>query len=203
MAQRRPLRRLAQFAGAFLAAATLFLLFNPYLKAREQEKHVVRGAPGSEITAMCYGEYFPSPGPLSNAEGPYSIDAHQRLNALVSEPTAFLAEFLGTLVLAMVVFAVTDERNPGAPPVGLAPVFIGLTVSALDLGHRPADPGVLQPGTGLRTQAVCVPCRLGTDRPAGHAGHGIPHRLHHRPHPGVDHGLWSLHPRHPHLKAVT
>src|SRR3954453_13331163 len=122
---------LAQLAGAFLAAATLFVLFNPYLKAREQERQVVRGAPGSEITAMCYGEYFPSPGPLSNAEGPYSVDAHQRLNELVSEPSAFLAEFLGTLVLAMVVFAVTDDRNPGAPPVGLAPVFIGLTVAAL------------------------------------------------------------------------
>jgi glycerol uptake facilitator protein len=121
----------SQFAGAFLAAATLFVLFNPYLQAREQEKHVVRGSPGSEITAMCYGEYFPSPGPLSNAEGPYSLDAHQRLNSLVSEPSAFLAEFLGTLVLAMVVFAVTDDRNPGAPPVGMAPVFIGLTVSAL------------------------------------------------------------------------
>jgi glycerol uptake facilitator protein len=121
----------SQFAGAFLAAATLFVLFNPYLKSREQVKHVVRGSPGSEITAMCFGEYFPSPGPLSNAEGPYTVDAHQRLNALVSEPTAFVAEFLGTLVLAMVVFAVTDDRNPAAPPVGLAPVFIGLTVSAL------------------------------------------------------------------------
>ncbi len=122
---------LAQLTGAFLAAATLFVLFIPYLKAREQEKHVLRGAPGSEITAMCYGEYFPSPGPLSNAEGPYSIDAHVRLNALVSEPTAFFAELLGTLVLAMVVFAVTDERNSEAPPGGLAPMFIGLTVSAL------------------------------------------------------------------------
>src|SRR3954454_12396578 len=122
---------LAPFAGAFLAAATLFVLFNPHLKAREQEKHVVRGAPGSEITAMCYGEYFPSPGPLSNAEGPYSVDVHERLNTLVSEPTAFLAELLGTLVLAMVVFAVTDERNAAGPPGGLAPVFIGLTVAAL------------------------------------------------------------------------
>jgi glycerol uptake facilitator protein len=126
-----PLYVLAQIAGAFLASATLFLLFHPYLKAREHDKHVVRGAPGSEITAMCYGEYFPSPGPLSNAEGPYSIDAHQRLNALVSEPAAFVAEFLGTLVLATVVCAVTDDRNLGAPPAALAPVFIGLTVSAL------------------------------------------------------------------------
>jgi glycerol uptake facilitator protein len=122
---------LSQLTGAFLAAATLFVLFNPYLKTREEEKHVVRGSPGSEITAMCYGEYFPSPGPLSNAEGPYSVDAHQRLNTLVSEPTAFLAEFLGTLVLALVVFAVTDDRNSAAPPPALAPVFIGLTVAAL------------------------------------------------------------------------
>src|ERR1051326_6118280 len=29
---------LGQVTGAFLAAATLFVLFNPYLKAREQEK---------------------------------------------------------------------------------------------------------------------------------------------------------------------
>jgi glycerol uptake facilitator protein len=122
---------LSQLAGAFLAAATLFVLFNPYLKAREQEKQVVRGAPGSEITAMCYGEYFPSPGPLSNSPGPYSLDSHEKLNSFVPEPTAFLAEVLGTLILAMVVFAVTDPRNPTAPPAALAPVFIGLTVAAL------------------------------------------------------------------------
>jgi glycerol uptake facilitator protein len=122
---------IAQLTGAFLAAATLFVLFSPYLKAREQEKQVVRGSAGSEITAMCYGEYFPSPGPLSNSPGPYSIDSHERLNAFVSEPAAFLAEVLGTLILALVVFAVTDDRNPGAPPAGLAAVFIGLTVAAL------------------------------------------------------------------------
>jgi glycerol uptake facilitator protein len=122
---------MSQLAGAFVAAATLFVLFGPYLKAREQEKSVVRGAPGSEITAMCYGEYFPSPGPLSNSPGPYSIDSHERLNSFVSEPTAFLAEVLGTLILAMVVFAVTDDLNPAAPPSGLAGVVIGLTVAAL------------------------------------------------------------------------
>ncbi len=121
----------SQTLGAFLAAATLYVLFNPYLALREQEKKVVRGEPGSEITAMCYGEYFPSPGPLSNAAGEYSVDAHSRLNALVSEPAAFLAEVLGTLILALVVFAVTDERNPGAPNASLAPVMIGLTVAAL------------------------------------------------------------------------
>jgi glycerol uptake facilitator protein len=122
---------IAQVVGAFVAAATLFVLFSPYLKAREQEKQVVRGAPGSEITAMCYGEYFPSPGPLSNSPGRYSVDTHERLNSFVSEPTAFMSEFLGTMILALVVFAVTDLHNPAAPPAGLAAVFIGLTVAAL------------------------------------------------------------------------
>ena len=121
----------SQFIGAFAAAATLFALFGPFLAARELEKHVVRGRPGSEITAMCYGEYFPSPGPLANSPGPYSKQAHQQLNSMVSERVAFCAEALGTLILALVVFAVTDERNPGGPGNRLAPVFIGLTISAL------------------------------------------------------------------------
>jgi glycerol uptake facilitator protein len=121
----------SQLVGAFAAAATLFVLFGPFLAAREQQKHVVRGDPGSEITAMCYGEYFPSPGPLANSPGPYSEEAHQQLNRMVSEPTAFFAEALGTLILALVVFAVTDARNSGGPGGRLAPAFIGLTVSAL------------------------------------------------------------------------
>jgi glycerol uptake facilitator protein len=121
----------SQLVGAFAAAATLFVLFGPFLAAREREKHIVRGGPGSEITAMCYGEYFPSPGPLANSPGPYSEETHQQLNSMVSEPMACFAEALGTLILALVVFAVTDARNNGAPGGRLAPVFIGLTVSAL------------------------------------------------------------------------
>jgi glycerol uptake facilitator protein len=120
-----------QVAGAFVAAAALFLLFGPFLADREREKGVVRGEPGSEITAMCYGEYFPSPGPLANAAGPYRVEAHTQLNGLVSEPVAMAAEVLGTLILALVVFAVTDERNTAAPAGQLEPVFIGLTVAIL------------------------------------------------------------------------
>jgi glycerol uptake facilitator protein len=122
---------MAQLVGAFAAAATLFVLFGPFLAAREQEKHVVRGARGSEITAMCFGEYFPSPGPIANAPGPFSEEAYKQLNGMVSERVAFFAEALGTLILALVVFAVTEVRNHGGPGGRLAPVFIGLTVSAL------------------------------------------------------------------------
>jgi glycerol uptake facilitator protein len=49
----------------------------------------------------------------------------------VSEFTAILAEIVATLLLAVVVFAVTDPLNKGAPGANLAPLFIGLTVAVL------------------------------------------------------------------------
>jgi glycerol uptake facilitator protein len=122
---------LGQLAGAFLAAAVLFGLFHPFLAAKERDKQVVRGQPGSEITACCYGEYFPNPGGLASGAQPYSAANHDQLRALVCEPTACLAEVLGTLILALVIFAVTDPHNEAAPQSRLAPVFIGLTVSIL------------------------------------------------------------------------
>ena len=146
----------AQLAGAFVAAALLFVLFDPYLKERERAKGVERGAPGSEVTAMCFGEFFPSPGPLSNSEGPYSPGDHAKLNALVSEPSAFLAEALGTMILAIVVMAVTDGRNPGSPPAGMAPAFIGLAVAALVSIFGPLTQACLNPARDVGPRAFTM-----------------------------------------------
>jgi glycerol uptake facilitator protein len=121
----------AQLAGAFIAAAALFILFEPHIAAKELSKGVVRGQPGSEMTAMCYGEYYPAPGSLGDGDGPYSPEAHTKLRLRMSQGRAFMAEVLGTMILAFVVFAVTDGRNPGSPANGMAPVFIGLTVAVL------------------------------------------------------------------------
>jgi glycerol uptake facilitator protein len=122
---------IAQLAGAFVAAAVLFLLFEPHIAAKEAAKSVVRGQPGSEITAMCYGEYYPAPGSLGDGDGPYVPEDHAALRSRISQGRAFIAELIGTMILAFVVFAVTDTRNVGAPAPGTAAVFIGLTVSAL------------------------------------------------------------------------
>ena len=135
----------SQLIGAFAAAATLFVLFGPFLEAKEREKQVTRGGPGSEVTAMCYGEYFPSPGPLAAAPGPYSEQAARELAAMVPESTAVLAEALGTLLLALVVFAVTDPRNNGGPGTNLAPVFIGLTIAALIAAIAPLTQACFNP----------------------------------------------------------
>lgn len=122
---------LAQLAGAMLAAATLFALFQPFLADLEAKKGVERGRLGSEITAMCYGEYFPNPAPMAAGPERYDPARHAVYNRLVSAPAAFLAEVIGTMLLALMVFAFTDERNSGAPPARLAPAFIGLTIAVL------------------------------------------------------------------------
>ncbi|MBW3597598.1 MAG: aquaporin family protein, partial [Planctomycetes bacterium] len=120
----------AQMGGAFLAAAVLYAVFHGFLKEKEDAKGVRRGEPGSIITAMCYGEYFPNPGPMAGGTALYDESEHRRLDARISELAACLAEILGTAILAMMVVAVTEERNP-LWPQRLAPVFIGLTVTAL------------------------------------------------------------------------
>ncbi len=134
--QRFPWRKvpayiLGQLVGAFVAAALLFALWQPWLAERERVKGVHRGEPGSVITAMCYGEYFPNPGGLAGGNEPLKLSDLQAEMSRVSEPTAMLAEVVGTALLALVVFALIDPRNPGAPPGRLAAPFIGLTVSAL------------------------------------------------------------------------
>lgn len=120
-----------QLLGAFLAAGTLFVLYSPHLTALEKLKGVQRGQPGSEMTAMCYGEYYPAPGSLGSGTDPYSPQKHAELKAKGNEGQAFIAELIGTAILAFVVFAVTDDRNAGKPASGQAPIFIGLTVSVL------------------------------------------------------------------------
>jgi glycerol uptake facilitator protein len=120
----------AQVAGAFVAAAALFAVYVPFLTERENQLHVRRGKTGSEVTAMCYGEYYPNPG--LNATTPLYIEGNaERLAELTPAWSAFGIEVLGTALLALVVFATTDEKNLPIPIERLAPVFIGLTVSIL------------------------------------------------------------------------
>lgn len=120
----------AQFAGAFLAAAALFVLFGSFLDAKEADKGVKRGEPGSIITALCYGEYYPNLGGLAAGVEPFRSDEMVAAQARVTQAVAFFAELLGTLILGFVVAAFADTGNQ-MHPRNLAPPFIGLTVTAL------------------------------------------------------------------------
>lgn len=125
----------SQVGGAMLAAATLVVLFGPALADVEQRIGAPRGTPGSVVTAMCYGEYFPSPGrllPLFEKEESRNPQVFGSLHGghweRYDEGRAFFAEVLGTAILALAVFALT---HPGNASAGLAPVYIGLTVAIL------------------------------------------------------------------------
>jgi glycerol uptake facilitator protein len=102
----------AQLIGAILASGTVALLFWPFLLRFEAEQRLVRGAPGSELSAMVFG-----------------TDAAAR--ALVAPWQAALVEGFGTAVLVLAIFALTARRNHAAPTAHLAPFFIGVTVASL------------------------------------------------------------------------
>jgi glycerol uptake facilitator protein len=143
-AARAPAYIVAQLVGAFLGAWVLFGIFAVQLSLKEDDKHVVRGQPGSEITAMCYGEYFPNPGSWAGDAGPYSPNRREQRHATVTELAACLAEVLGTAILALVVLAVTDPKNRTGPG-HLAPVFIGLTVAILIVVIAPITQACFNP----------------------------------------------------------
>jgi glycerol uptake facilitator protein len=112
----------SQLLGAILAAATLYMLFSGVLHQFEAANGIVRGQPGSELSAMVYGEYFPNPA---------IAKAMKWSDGSVSHVQAMLAEGIGTAFLAFFIFAITEPLNTGSPGSKLRPVFIGLTVSIL------------------------------------------------------------------------
>jgi glycerol uptake facilitator protein len=111
----------AQLAGAFAASAVLFAIYHGTLVSYEAAHHVVRGAPGSEATAMIFGEFFPNPGGK-----PFTDE----LRVTVTHPAAFFTELVGTAILVLVILGVTHPRNASRPQL-LAPGAIGLTVTIL------------------------------------------------------------------------
>lgn len=114
---------LAQFAGGLLAAATLYLLFAGTCAHFEAVHGLVRGLPGSQLSAMWFGEYFPNP--AAYGTDPVAF-------AQVSTATAFAAEAAGTAFLLFFIMALTDDRNHLAPQnSNMHPLFIGFAVAVI------------------------------------------------------------------------
>jgi glycerol uptake facilitator protein len=140
---RMPIRKLpvyviAQFAGAVLAGLTLYALFAPSIAAYEAAHQIVRGTPESVQTARMFGEYYSPDG------GP----------ATVSLSLAMGAEALGTFLLVLMIFALTEGCNVGRPNDALAPVFIGLTVTSIICLIAPLTQAGLNPARDLGPRMV-------------------------------------------------
>lgn len=111
----------AQFLGALAASAVLFFIYRGTLISYEATHHIVRGAPGSEATAMIFGEFFPNPGGK-----PFTDE----IRVTVSPLAAGFIEFVGTGILMLVILGVTNPRNSARPQI-LTAATIGLTVTIL------------------------------------------------------------------------
>ena len=163
----------AQLAGAFLAAAALFAIYAPNLADREAALGVERSGPGGFLTAMCYGEFYPNPGPLATADKPFETADWEKFSSKVTHSIAFGAEVLCTAVLALVVFAVTDPRNEGGPPPRLAPFFIGLTVALLISIIGPLTQCCLNPARDFGPRLFTYVAGWGNQAIPGPNGYGV------------------------------
>ena len=112
----------SQLLGAILAGLTVLLLYRSFIQHFEQVHGIERGDPGSQLSTMMFGEYFPNPGMVGVDEG---------ARALISPLGAAAVEALGTGILVLMIFALVDRRNSSLPVKYLAPVFIGLTVAMI------------------------------------------------------------------------
>jgi glycerol uptake facilitator protein len=106
---------LGQFIGAFLAGLVIYALFSASISNYEEINSITRGDKESIATAKMFGEYYKDTGS----------------SAVVTMPLAMGAEALGTFILVLLVFALTEGCNVGRPDNALAPLFIGLTVTSI------------------------------------------------------------------------
>lgn len=133
--RRLPVYLLAQFSGAFAAAATLYLIFGDSIVYFEQAHGIVRGTAESMRTAMIFGEFYPNPGFGSLA--------------VVSTATAFWAEAVGSFALVLMIFSLTEGCNLGRPDNALAPLFIGASVALIIAVIAPLTQAGLNPARDL------------------------------------------------------
>lgn len=136
--RRLPYYITAQLIGAVIAGLLVYLLFEPSIAAYETNHEILRGSMESVKTAMIFGEYYPNPAST----------------AVVSLPLAMIAEGVGTFLLVLMVFALTEGCNVGRPDNALAPVFIGLTVTSIICLIAPLTQAGLNPARDLGPRLV-------------------------------------------------
>lgn len=121
----------AQYLGGVLGGAFNLLLFGPLFRHMEAlNPELLRGEPGSLLTARAFGEYFPDPGLADSSTLPLTQD-------VISPLFAMFVEAWGTGILMFMILALTDPRQKIIREKELLPFYIGFTVSVLITLYAP------------------------------------------------------------------
>lgn len=147
---RFPIRRalgyvLSQLVGAICASLVLYAMFAEAIIEFERKHGLLRGGPGSERSAMVFGEYFPNPGVFGTAEDAWRV---------VGPQAAFSAELIGTAMLAFLIAALTHPKNTNKPPAGVQAIFIGVGVAAIISVLAPLTQAGLNPARDFGPRLV-------------------------------------------------
>ena len=135
----------SQMLGAVLAGITVLSLYGSFIRRFEEQHGLDRGEPGSQLSSMMFGEYFPNPD---------MVGVDEAARALLSPLEAAAVEALGTGILVMMIFALVDRRNSSLPVKYLAPVFIGLTVGMVISIMAPLTQGGWNPARDFGPRLV-------------------------------------------------
>lgn len=135
----------SQMVGAILAALALYAIFAGAIAEFERSHGLLRGGPGSELSAMMFGEYFPNPAVFGTDEKAWRV---------VSIERAFVAEMIGTALLAFMVGSLTSTRNMFRPHEASVAVVIGVTVAAIISIVAPLTQAGLNPARDLGPRIV-------------------------------------------------
>lgn len=135
---------LAQFLGAFFAGVVNLIIYGNAINHFASSRGIVRGAPGSERTAMVFGEYFPNP---AYFPGDYT---------LYRSAGALFIEMFGTAVFMFLIMSLTSPALPQSFRDNAAPFFIGFSVAALMSLFAPITQGCLNPARDFGPRVVAA-----------------------------------------------
>ncbi len=134
--RRVPLYVACDLVGWFLGAALSVLLVGESLHRVAEKAGVRYGSKGSEGFASALTTYIPNPGfGTNNPEFPIW--------------RGWLGEILGTMILVLVVLALSESRHASAPASWFFPLIVGWTVGLVILMEAPFSQASLNPTRDL------------------------------------------------------